>query len=80
MEIDHEIISKVILLLPLIQEGLLSITSEGICMKYQGRRRRTTFFAEYAFRRVPFFSFRLILLCVMQLSITLVALVINRPA
>ena len=28
MEIDHEIISTVILLLTLIQEGLLSVTSE----------------------------------------------------
>ena len=28
VEIDHEIISKVILLLPLIQEGLLSVTSD----------------------------------------------------
>ena len=27
MEIDHEIISMVILLLPLIQEGLFSVTS-----------------------------------------------------
>ena len=34
MEIDHEIISKVILLLPLIQEGLLSVKSESFCMKY----------------------------------------------
>ena len=28
VEIDHEIISMVILLLPLIQDGLLSVTSE----------------------------------------------------
>ena len=34
LEIDHEIIFTVILLLPLIQEGLLSITSESMCMKY----------------------------------------------
>ena len=34
MEIDHEIISTVILLLPLIQEGLLSVTSESMCTKY----------------------------------------------
>ena len=33
MKIDHEIISKVILL-PLIQEGLLSVTSESMCTKY----------------------------------------------
>ena len=33
MEIDHEIISAVILLLPLIQEGLLSFTSESMCTK-----------------------------------------------
>ena len=33
-EIDHEIISTVILLLPLIQEGLLSVTSESMCTKY----------------------------------------------
>ena len=32
MEIDHEIISNVILLLPLIQEGL-SVTSESMCTK-----------------------------------------------
>ena len=53
-------------------------------MKYQGRRRRsgerhTTYLAKYVFRRVPFFSFGLILLCMMQLSIMLVARVINRP-
>ena len=34
MEIDHEIISSAILLLPLIQEGLLSVTSESMCIKY----------------------------------------------
>ena len=34
VEIAHEIISTVILLLPLIQEGLLSVTSESMCMKY----------------------------------------------
>ena len=34
VEIDHEIISTVILLLPLIQERLLSVTSECVCMKY----------------------------------------------
>ena len=31
VEIYHEIISMVILLLPLIQERLLSVTSESIC-------------------------------------------------
>ena len=34
VEIDYEIFSTVILLLPLIQEGLLSVTSESMCMKY----------------------------------------------
>ena len=34
VEIDHEIISTAILLLPLIQEGLLSVTSESMCTKY----------------------------------------------
>ena len=34
VEIVHEIISTAILLLPLIQEGLLSITSESMCTKY----------------------------------------------
>ena len=33
-EIDHEIISTVILLLPLIQEGLLSVMSKSMCTKY----------------------------------------------
>ena len=33
LETDHEIISMVILLLPLIQEGLLSVTSENMCTK-----------------------------------------------
>ena len=33
VEIDHEIISTVIFLL-LIQEGLLSVTSESMCSKY----------------------------------------------
>ena len=32
--IDHEMISTVILLLLLIQEGLFSVTSESMCMKY----------------------------------------------
>ena len=32
-ENDHEIISTVILLLPLIQEGLLSVISKSMCMK-----------------------------------------------
>ena len=34
VEIDHEIISTVILLLPKIQEGFLSVTSESMCTKY----------------------------------------------
>ena len=34
VEIYHEIISMVILLLPLIQKGLLSDTSESMCTKY----------------------------------------------
>ena len=34
VEIDHKIISTIILLLPLIQEGLLSVTSENMCKKY----------------------------------------------
>ena len=34
VEIDHEIISTVILPLPLIQERLLSVTNESVCMKY----------------------------------------------
>ena len=37
MEIDHEIISMVILLpsaVQIIQEGLLSVTSESMCTKY----------------------------------------------
>ena len=33
MEIDHEIFSTVILL-PLIEEGLLSVTSESMCPEY----------------------------------------------
>ena len=33
-ETDHEIISTFILLLLLIQEGLLSVTSESKCTKY----------------------------------------------
>ena len=33
-EIDHEIISTVILLLPLIQERMLSCTSESMYTKY----------------------------------------------
>ena len=35
VKIDHEIFSKVIFLLRMIQEGLLSVTSEGMCMNYQ---------------------------------------------
>ena len=34
VEIDHEIISTVILRLPLIQERTLSVTSESMCTKY----------------------------------------------
>ena len=34
VEIDHEIFSMVILLLLLIQEGLLSVTSECMCREY----------------------------------------------
>ena len=34
METDREIYSMVILPLPLIQEGLLSVTSESMCTKY----------------------------------------------
>ena len=33
VEIDHEINSTVILLLPMTQEGLLSITSKSMCTK-----------------------------------------------
>ena len=36
MEIDHEIISKVILLLLLIQEGLLSVASKSVCAQSMG--------------------------------------------
>ena len=34
IEIDYKIISKTIFLLPLIQEGLLSVTSKSMYMKY----------------------------------------------
>ena len=34
MEIYHEIISMVILLLPLIQEGQMSVSGESVCTKY----------------------------------------------
>ena len=34
VEIDHEIICSAILLLPLNQEGFLSVTSESVCTKY----------------------------------------------
>ena len=34
MEFDREILSMIILLLPLIQEGLLSVTRESMCTKY----------------------------------------------
>ena len=35
MEINNEIFSMVILHLPLIQEGLLSVTSESMCPTYR---------------------------------------------
>ena len=35
MVIDHDIISTAILHLPLIQEGLLSVTSVSMCTKYR---------------------------------------------
>ena len=34
VEIDHEIISMVILLFLLIQEGVFSVTSQSMCTKY----------------------------------------------
>ena len=34
VEIDHKIISTVMLVLWLIQEGLLSVPSESMCTKY----------------------------------------------
>ena len=34
VEIDHEIFSMVILSLPLIQEGKLSVTCERMCTEY----------------------------------------------
>ena len=34
VDIDHEILSVFILLPLLIQDGLVSVTSESICMKY----------------------------------------------
>ena len=34
VEMVHEIISMVILVFPLIQKGLLSVTSEGMCTYY----------------------------------------------
>ena len=34
VEIDHEIFSTVSLLLPLIQEGLLSVSRESMCTEY----------------------------------------------
>ena len=34
LEVDHEKILTVIFILPLIQEGLLSVTSESMCTKY----------------------------------------------
>ena len=34
VDIDSDTISRAILLLPLIQNGLLSVTSECLCMKY----------------------------------------------
>ena len=39
METDHEIISKVILLLPLIQEGLLSVTSKVCAHKTSNKQK-----------------------------------------
>ena len=38
IEIDHEIFSKIILLLPLVQEGLLLVTSESMCTISTGKR------------------------------------------
>ena len=34
VEIDHEIFSAISILFPLIQEGILSVTSESMCTKY----------------------------------------------
>ena len=34
VDFDHKIISTIILILPLIQEGLLSVTSKSMCIKY----------------------------------------------
>ena len=34
VEIDHEIFSTIILLIPLVQEGLVSVTSESMWKEY----------------------------------------------
>ena len=34
VEVDHEIFSIVIFLFSVIQEGILSVTSESVCKKY----------------------------------------------
>ena len=34
MEVDHEILSIVLLFLSVIQEGILSVTSQSVCTKY----------------------------------------------
>ena len=36
VDIDHKIIPTAFSSLPLIQEGLLSVTSDGMCTKYWG--------------------------------------------
>ena len=51
IEIEHEVISMVIFLLLLIQEGLLSVTGESMCMKYwltacSGLPRKKTWLGE----------------------------------
>ena len=41
VEIDHEIISKVIVPIPLIEEGHMSVTGKSMCTKYWLTTKRT---------------------------------------
>ena len=33
-EVENELFSETVILLPLIQEGLLSVTNESVCIEY----------------------------------------------
>ena len=55
MEIDHEIFSTVILSLPLIQEGQLSVSDFSMKTRVVGTRGTSNGYSQYIFSRIEVF-------------------------